>query len=65
MFLIMDSCGRIIGEAVPLLSLRGILEFWNEIINKQTPHIMLTLRYRFKGETWDRWHLVIIADHTQ
>ena len=53
------------GEEVPLLDFRGMREFWNETKNAEVPHIMLTLRGRFKGEEGWKWHMLPIADVTK
>ena len=52
------------GEEVPLISLEGLLTFWEETASHDTPHIMLTLQGRFKGEVNSRWHCVPVADKT-
>lgn len=52
------------GEEVPMLSLKGLLTYWDEAAGAKIPHIMLTLQGRFKGETNERWHCVPIVDVT-
>ena len=51
------------GEKVPLLSMEGILSFWEESRAQVDRHIMLTLKRRFKGEVKDRWHLVPVSGY--
>ena len=62
MFVIMEYCGGMIGEEVPLLSLKGILFFQEETRQHKTPHIMLMIKGRFKGETGYIWHLFPFTD---
>jgi hypothetical protein len=54
------------GEEVPLVSLEGLLQFWQE--TREGPaderYMMVTLSGRFKGEVDSRWHLVPISDKT-
>ena len=64
-YLLCTICGGLRGEEVPLLALQGILEFWDRGRTNPTPHVMLTLRGRFKGETGLRWHLLPLADDTR
>jgi hypothetical protein len=54
------------GEEVPLVSLEGLLNFWEETRagDPQERYIMMTLSGRFKGEVDSRWHLVPISDQT-
>jgi len=53
------------GEEVPLISLDGLLTFWDESRLDEDSHVMLTLKGRFKGEVDERWHLVPISDATR
>ncbi len=53
------------GEEVPLLSLDGLLTFWDESRVDEESHVMLTLKGRFKGEVDKRWHLVPVSDTTR
>ena len=53
------------GEEVPLISLDGLLTFWDESRLDEDSHVMLTLKGRFKGEVDERWHLVTIRDATR
>ena len=50
---------------MPLISLRGLISFWQKTQRNSTPYIMLTLLGRFKGETGERWHLMPLADETR
>ncbi len=53
------------GEEVLLLSLEGLLTFWEETRAEEDCFIMLTLKGRFKGEVHERWHLVPVSIFTQ
>ncbi len=53
------------GEEVPLLSMEGLLTFWEESHAEEDHHIMLTLKGRFKGEVDERWHLVPVSNFTR
>ena len=53
------------GEEVPLISLDGLLTFWDKSSLVEDSHVMLTLKGRFKGEVDERWHLVPISDATR
>ena len=53
------------GEEIPLVSLRGMLHFWNAGAQDPEPFIMTTLRGRFKGENDERWHVLPIPDATR
>eukprot|EP00956_Cyclotella_meneghiniana_P040565 scaffold199299_cov36-Cyclotella_meneghiniana.AAC.1 len=46
-YVLMEFCACLRGEEVPLLSLQGLLSFWEETTTAETPFIMLTLRGRF------------------
>ncbi len=49
------------GEEVPLISMEGLLTFWEKSKMKGDSHVMLTLKGRFKGEVDERWHLVPVS----
>jgi hypothetical protein len=49
------------GEEVPLISLDGLITFWDELRLDADSHIMLTLQGHFKGEVDEWWHLVPIS----
>ena len=53
------------GEDMPLISLDGLLTFWDESRLDTDSHIMLILQGRFKGEVDERWHLVPISNATR
>ena len=53
------------GEEVPLVSLEGMVYFWEETKGAVDPYMMVTLRGCFKGETGHRWHCLPISDHTR
>ena len=64
-FVLMEFCADLRGEEVPLLSLKGLLTFWEDTLSANTPYIMLTLHGRFKGETGLRWHCIPIPVKTK
>ena len=64
-YVLMEFCGDLRGEEVPLLSLKGILHFWEESLASDPPYIMLTLHGKFKGETGLRWHCVPLPVNTK
>ena len=50
------------GEETPMVSIDGLVEYWEETKRYQPPFIMVALRGRFKGEQNLRWHLLPMAD---
>jgi hypothetical protein len=54
------------GKEVPLVSLEGLLQFWQETREGSADerYMMMTLSGRFKGEVDLHWHLVPISDRT-
>ena len=54
------------GKEVPLVSLKGLLQFWQETCkgSANERYMMMTLFGRFKGEVDSCWHLVPISDRT-
>ena len=64
-FMLMEFGAVLRGEEVHLVSLAGMLSFWEECTTSATPHIMVTLKGRFKGETGHRWQCVPIAVHNR
>ena len=64
-FVLMEFCGDLRGEEVTLLSLAGLLQFWEDSLNASPKFIMLTLHGRFKGETGLRWHCIPIPVETK
>ena len=57
----------LLGEEVPLVSLKGLLNFWQDTREGETDerYMMMTLSGRFKGEVDLCWHLVPISDKTR
>lgn len=53
------------GEEIPLVSMNGLLYFWDETRVDADPFIMITLFGRFKGETGHRWHCLPICDRNR
>ncbi len=53
------------GEEVLLISLDGLLTFWDKSRLDADSHVMLTLQGPFKGEVDEWWHLVPISDATR
>jgi hypothetical protein len=59
---IVSFCAALRGEEVSLVSLTGLLTFWEETTRSLSlPHILLTLHGQFKGESGVRWHCIPIA----
>ncbi|KAL7502329.1 hypothetical protein ACHAXN_000307, partial [Cyclotella atomus] len=57
-FMLFEFGAALRSEEVPLVLLKGMLTFWQESTQAKCPHVMLTLKGRFKGETGHRWHCV-------
>ena len=55
------------GEEVPLVSLKGLLNFWMETRNgdHNERHMMMMLSGRFKREVDSSWHMVPISNKTR
>ncbi len=64
-FCLIGFCISLRGEEVPLVVVDGLLQFWKETRDHRIPHIMITLRGKFKGENNLRWHCVPLADQTK
>lgn len=64
-YVLAEFCGALRGEEVPLLSLAGLLHYWEETTQAKRPYIMLTLHGRFKGETGARWHCLPMPIQTK
>ena len=60
-FILLKFGAALRGEEVPLVSLAGMLAFSEECVTSDQPHIMVTLKGRFKGEAGHRWHCVPIS----
>ena len=63
-FLLLTFGAVLRGEEIPLVALRGLLDFWQETTTAPVPHIMVALKGRFKGETGHRYHFVPVAVET-
>ena len=64
-FMVVGFCISLRGEEVPLIAIDGLIKFWEETKAHSTPHMMITLKGRFKGENNLRWHCVPLADKTK
>jgi hypothetical protein len=66
-FMLIAFGAGLLGEEVPLMSLEGLLHFWEETreVGKDERLIMITLSGWFKGEVDSRWHIVLIGDRTR
>ena len=64
-FMLLSFCAALRGEEVPLVEIGGLLKFWKETKEGPIPHIMVTLRGRFKAEKGLRWHCVPVGDATR
>ena len=53
------------GEEILLISLKGLLFFWDETKSEADPYIMITLHGRFKGETGFCWNYLPVSDQTR
>ena len=54
-----------LAKEVPLLSLDGVLQHWEESATARIPHVALALLGRFKGEEGEKWHILPVADVTR
>ena len=64
-FMIIGFCILLRGEEVPLIVIEGILAFWDETRARQIPHMIITIKGKFKWEKNISWHCVPIADQTK
>ena len=64
-FVTFGFCNGLRGEEVPLVSLKGLLHYWDETARSDTPFIMTTIYGKFKGEVDHRWHCLPIPDRTR
>lgn len=55
-YVMFGYCNGLRGEEVPMISLKGLLHFWEETAASKEPFIMTTLYGKFKGEVDFRWH---------
>eukprot|EP00574_Skeletonema_japonicum_P009103 CAMPEP_0201717522 /NCGR_PEP_ID=MMETSP0593-20130828/3244_1 /ASSEMBLY_ACC=CAM_ASM_000672 /TAXON_ID=267983 /ORGANISM="Skeletonema japonicum, Strain CCMP2506" /LENGTH=58 /DNA_ID=CAMNT_0048207601 /DNA_START=45 /DNA_END=218 /DNA_ORIENTATION=- len=56
-FAVIGFCASLRGEEVPLVSLKGLMTFWNWKETMAKGFVMITLRGLFKGENNLKWHL--------
>jgi hypothetical protein len=65
-FMLIAFRAGLCGEAVPPVSLEGLLHFWEETREacEDERYIMITLSGRLKGEVDSQWHMVPIVDRT-
>jgi hypothetical protein len=64
-FMLLEFGAVLRGEEVPLVSLARMLAFWEDCVTSEQPHIMVTLKGRFKGEAGHRWYCVPISVSNQ
>ena len=65
-FMLLGFGAALRGEEVPLVTVDGLLHFWEETRDDPSdPFIMATLYGRFKGETGERWHCLPICDNNR
>ena len=56
-------CRGLWGEEVFLISMKEILKNWEETrLKKEISHVVLTMKGQFKGETGDKWHILLSVD---
>ena len=61
--MVIGFCRGLRGEEVLLTSTKGILKVWEDKrLKKEKSHVMVTLKGRFKGETGDKWHMLLLVD---
>ena len=53
------------GEEILLVSLKGLLLYWDRTWADLDPFIMVTLFGRFKGETGHMWHYLPVCDRNR
>ena len=63
--MIIGFCISLRGEEVPLIVTESMLAFWDETRAHRIPHMMITLKGKFKGENNLKWHCVPLADQTK
>ena len=61
-FVIIAFCIALRGEEVPMVVVEGLVDFWHKTRHHRIPHVMITLRGKFKGENNLRWHCIPIGD---
>ena len=56
-------CRGLRGEEIFLTSMKEILKNWEETrLKKEISHVMVTMKGQFKGETGDKWHIILSVD---
>ena len=63
--MIITFCIALRGKEVPMVVVKGLVDFWNKTRRHRIPHIMITLRGKFKGENNLRWHCLLIGDNSK
>ena len=61
-FVVVGFCASLRGEEIPLVSMRGLWEYWEDTMPEG--FVMIPLRGKFKGEDCLGWHLVPLVDFT-
>jgi hypothetical protein len=64
-FVCIGFSGSLRGEEVSLISIKGMIEHWESSRHHRIPHVMITLRGKFKGEQNNRWHMQPIVEVTK
>ena len=60
---VIGFCRGLWGEEVFLTSTKGILKLsGGEQAEERKSHVMVTLKGWFKGETGDKWHMLLLVD---
>ena len=63
---VVDFYGGFWVEEFFVTFLKGMLKFWEGIINKKyLSHIMVTLKERFKGKIREKCHMLLLVDITE
>ena len=58
-------CMSLQGEEVWMIVIEGLNMFWRETRNHLIPHMIMTLKGRFKGENNLRWNYVPLEEQTK
>ena len=64
-FMIIGFCISLRGEEVPLIVIEGMLAFWDGTRAHRIPHMVITLKGKFKGENNPRWYCDPLVDQTK
>ena len=60
---VIGLCRGLRGEEVLLTSMREILKNWELTrLKKEKYHVMVTFKGRLKGETGNKWHMLLLVD---